>query len=128
MFKITFLASAFVLNIIFLSPSNAQNFSVNELLKTCSQEQSPFCIAYISAAISGIRWGADTAAYNSGFTEPNAMRKQAKLLLGTCIPAAATGNQLHEIALKYMRNYPKSWHQPAVVIIHRAMVVTYPCR
>lgn len=127
MFKIAFLALVISISTFFVSPSSAQAFSVNELLKPCSKEKSPFCIAYISAAISGINWGADTAAYNSGFTEPHAMREQAKLLLGTCIPEAATGNQLHEVALKYMRNNPKSWHQPAVAIIHRAMIDTYPC-
>ncbi len=114
-----------------LSPANAQEgVSTNVILDACSSEDegaNAMCFGYITGAIHGMNWASDAAAIQSGVTGGKAMREQANTFLGACSPQAALGNQLYEVALQYMRNNPQRWHEPAVTVIHKALMEAFPC-
>lgn len=129
MIKISLLFTALISIYTIASPVSAQSLSANTLLKGClNKEENAVCTAYINGALSGMQWSSDVAAFNSGFTEPMKMRAQAQVLFGACVPQEATGNQLYEVILKYIQNRPKDWHEPAISLIHRAIVDAYPCK
>lgn len=114
-----------------LSPANAQEaVSTKILLDACSSEEEgakSMCFMYISGAIDGMLWASDVAAIQSGETVAKAMREQANTFLGACTPQAVLGKQRYEVALQYMRNNPQRWHEPAVTVIHKALMEAFPC-
>lgn len=113
-----------------LSPAKAQ-VSANAILDACLSEgdeiANAMCRFYIVGSIDGLRWGAEAAGIQSGITDAQAMLDQAHRFLSACTPEAATSNQLYEVALKYMRNHPERWHEPAIHLIHLALKDAFPC-
>lgn len=111
------------------TPSYAQ-LTANELLPVCNSKDKAVysaCQTFVMGAIQGMQWGADAAVYQSGMTQPDAMRAQAQQFLQVCDPQSVTNGQRFEIALQYMRSVPKDWHNPAVILIHRALMQAFPC-
>lgn len=110
-----------------VAPVEAQGVSGNLIIDACNEDPNGLCLSYIAGAIDGMRWASDIAAFRSGATEAQAMRNLAESLLGACTPPTSTAGQLSAVALNYMRNHPENWHEPAVVLIHRALMDAFPC-
>lgn len=111
--------------------AKAQGIDGNELIGVCDgsfENAEALCKMYIWGTIEGLQFGADAAAFNSGFTEDDAMRAQAQVFLGVCDPKSVTRGQQFEVAMQYIRNNPQSWHQPSIVLIHRSLMEAFPCQ
>ena len=111
--------------------AKGQGINANELVRVCDGEYEnaeAICKMYIWGAIEGMQLGADASAFNSGFTEDEAMRDHAQTLLGVCDSETVTRGQQFEVVQRYIRNNPQSWHQPSVILIHRALMEAFPCR
>lgn len=122
-------ASAFF-TAICVPAATAQGIDANKLIGICDGEfetADALCKMYVWGTIEGLQFGADAAAYNSGFTQDSAMRAQAQVLLGVCDPETVTRGQQFEVVMKYIRNNPQSWHRPSVILIHRALMDAFPC-
>lgn len=110
--------------------AQSQGVTVNLLIDGCNSSDpaaQSLCGGYINGTIDGLKWAGDVAAFELGFTEGRAMREQGKILVNACIPDSATGGQLYEVALQFMRSNPQIWHQPAVTVIHQSMMDAFPC-
>ena len=111
--------------------AKGQGINANDLIRICDGEYEnaeAICKMYIWGAIEGMQLGADSSAFNSGFTEGQAMRNHAQALLGVCDPGTVTRGQQFEVVQRYIRNNPQNWHQPSIVLIHRALMDAFPCR
>ena len=111
--------------------AKGQGINANELIRVCDGEYEnaeAICKMYIWGAIEGMQLGADASAFNSGFTEDQAMRDHAETLLGVCDPDMVTRGQQFEVVQRYIRNNPQNWHQPSIILIHRALMDAFPCR
>jgi len=128
-----FAPMALVIFATLLLPMGAkgQGINANELIRVCDGEYEnaeAICKMYIWGAIEGMQLGADASAFNSGFTEDQAMRDHAEILLGVCDPETVTRGQQFEVVQRYIRNNPQNWHQPSIILIHRALIDAFPCR
>ena len=128
-----FAPMALVIFATLLLPMGAkgQGINANELIRVCDGEYEnaeAICKMYIWGAIEGMQLGADASAFNSGFTEDQAMRDHAETLLGVCDPETVTRRQELEVALQYIRDNPQRWHQSSIVLIYLALVDAFPCR
>lgn len=127
MFRLGILLGVAATLLLSVSPVGAQGVSGNAIIDVCNEDPNGSCLSYIAGTIDGMRWASDVAAFRSGGTEAQAMRDLGESLLGACTPPSATGGQLSAVALKYMQNHPENWHEPAVVLIHRALMDSFPC-
>ena len=129
MFRTGIFMSVAATLLLSVSAVDAQQLSGNVIIDVCNEDPNGGnCLGFIVGTIDGMRWAADVAAMRSGATEAQAMRNLAETLLGACTPPTSTGGQLSAVALKYMQNHPENWHEPAVVLIHRALMEAFPCR
>lgn len=125
------MASVIFATILLPVGAKSQGINANELIRVCDGEYEnaeAICKMYIWGAIEGMKLGADASAFNSGFTEDQAMRDHAETLLGVCDPETATRGQQFEVVQRYIRNNPQNWHQPSIILIHRALMDAFPCR
>lgn len=127
MLKLGIVASVTTSLFLSVSAIEAQSVSGNIIINVCNEDPNGVCLSYITGTIDGMLWASDVAAGRSGATEAQAMRNLAHSLLGACPPPSASGGQLSAVALKYMQNHPEIWHEPAFVLIHRALIDAFPC-
>ncbi len=127
MFRLGILTGVAATLFLSVSTTEAQSVSGNMIINVCNEDPNGMCLSYITGTIDGMLWASDVAAGRSGATEAQAMRNLAHSLLGACPPPSASGGQLSAVALKYMQNHPEIWHEPAFVLIHRALIDAFPC-
>ncbi len=126
MFRLGILTGVAATLFLSVSTIEAQSVSGNNIINVCNEDPNGMCLGYIAGTIDGMLWASDVAALRSGATG-QAMRNLAHSLLGACTPPSATGGQLYAVALKYMQNHPENWHEPAYVLVHRALIDAFPC-
>jgi len=64
-------------------------------------------------------------AYVDGFGD--AIKAEGKEHALACIPTAATGTELRDVLVHYLKNHPEDQHIEAGIIASRAFSKAYPC-
>ena len=71
----------------------------------------------------GLCWGAF-----AGMQTLFSMTSGGKHMLLACVQPKSTRVQLIQIFLRYLSQYPEVGHEDFVVVTHRALMKTFPCR
>lgn len=109
----------------------AQQISGNELLETCTSDNSVmagFCIGYIIGYSEGAPWGATLAiirATEAGDTD--SLNEMASLVTGSCVPSEASNEQLRDVVVKHLQSNPETRHTSARTLIWTAYSEAFPC-
>lgn len=65
-------------------------------------------------------------AYLDGFTD--AILQEGKANAVACVPLAATGTELRDVVVKWLKTNPQSQHERGAAIAKQALAKAYPCR
>jgi hypothetical protein len=88
-------------------------FTGNQFLSLCNLDREGDCLGYVA-----------------GVTDTLLSLQAAKPHMGYCIriPAAVTGGQLRDIAVKYLQEHPEERHYTAASEVILAMLNAFPCK
>jgi hypothetical protein len=84
------------------------NVKGTTLLTACTSKSVTACDAYVDGFGDAISAGGKDHAL-------------------ACIPVAATGTELRDVMIKYLKNHPEDQHLKAATIASRAFMKAYPC-
>lgn len=82
---------------------------------------------YIVGAVRGIEWGVKIAAFEVGAQDDATLEETSQFFSRVCAPKFVTSRQNVSIVLKYLDKNPEEWHEPAVSLIHSALIEAFPC-
>jgi len=90
-----------------------------------AQRQSPVKGSTLMAACTG-NGKVACDAYLDGFSD--AVLEEGHANAVACIPVSATGTELRDVLVKYLRDHPEMQSQRASTIVKNALSKAYACR
>jgi hypothetical protein len=84
------------------------NVKGTTLMKACTGSSSAQCDAYVDGFSDAISAGGKERAL-------------------ACIPIAATGTELRDVLVKFLKEHPEDQHLKASTLASRAFTKAYPC-
>ena len=109
----TFAACAALLLFGWVMPADAQKayfLTGNNLLDTC-EESDGACLGYVMGVADRI-------------SSEQALPKAKQVI---CVPVEATGKQVKDVVVKYLRSQPEQRHLPAPALVWNALQKSFPC-
>ncbi len=101
--------AAFVLNAGLAQAQRVSNVDGRKLMAACTARQASACDAYLDGFADAIAQGGRSHAL-------------------ACVPRAATGTELRDVVLKWLRENPQAQSQKAGQIAGSALAKAYPCQ
>lgn len=103
--------------------------AIGGLLLAChpahAQRMSKVTGATLMSACTG-KSTSSCDAYLDGFSD--AIFVEGKTAAVACVPIPATGTEMREVLIQYMKGHPEVQHMKAGEIAHAALAKAYPCR
>jgi hypothetical protein len=103
--------------------------SGENLLKVCSGTSLDRPLACHTFVV-GFLQGADSAIMDAYEFDGNTDKELSHFFdknRGFCVPKSVTRNQVVEVFVSYLKETPKSLHDPAGFLLRRALVEGFPC-
>jgi hypothetical protein len=108
MTRLAILAAACLLAAGAAHAQRVSNVKGTTLMKACTGASTTACDAYVDGFGDAIEAGG----------KANAL---------ACIPKSATGTELRDVLVHYLKNHPEDQHVDAVTITTKAFAKAYPC-